>query len=235
MHSRHLVASAFVALLAAAALSGVAAAGSNGTPNERTRQRLQQCVDRWNVQHIWFWAKPGTSVQIKAGPCRTAIQYSYVKTYYFPCSLNRAGAYSCASHAFDPAAGDPPGPTSWNATTSAAGVLRLLTPPRRTLANHWPNWMRAYPLKDGYIVPLDSSGTRRPGITIAPETAPSVGPGIFGCAGGGALYGTYLSCGAGAVCFAVHLPVHTGDRLVCAAGPEGGRGSTKFQWATLSG
>src|SRR6266545_2886274 len=75
---------------------------------------LQACVIRWNWMHYGGWFVPSGHVRseparVRADPCHIDIAYRFRrgspqnKHYlglYFPCGLNRFGAYVCASHTY---------------------------------------------------------------------------------------------------------------------------------------
>jgi hypothetical protein len=229
-----IVVAAFVAAFITCAIPSIAQTTVHRSVADLTAstpaQRQQQCVDRWNAQHIWFWARSLSPAQVSAAPCRVIIPYGQPDNgNYFPCSLNQHGAFECATHAWTPADGSPS--RKWNAKLHIGGKLTLDVPPHVRLAKKWPRWMRVYAVKNGYIVPFDAAGRVRPGIVIKPPG--EGGSWIEACTSGGGKYGTMLSCVASTTCFAPRLPVAAGASVACAFGPDGGPGSTRFAWATV--
>ena len=142
---------------------------------------------------------------------------------YFPCSLNRFGAYVCPEHAV----GLPGGPprTGHNGRYFAKdGKIRLNRPPARPIAVPKPAWVRRYPVMQGFIDPFDRDGKLRPGLRLRRPARP------LSC-------GTYtdvnqstlIGCGAGLYCFVPRLPVRNKEVIACPTD----RGSRAFDRGRL--
>ena len=166
------------------------------------------------------YIRPGTRAIITStSPCEVYFDYGERGDGGFaalPCEVNRFGAYACAGHAHF----ELPGSTEWNATARTRGRLVLDEPPaqRRRIAR--PNWVKRFPVVDGYIRPFDSRGTLRRGLKLH-----GVAEAIDGCGAGRALTSTQLSRVTGYTCFAIKLPLRSGDRIACPDAP----GSTRFK------
>ena len=168
----------------------------------------------------WFGAYPNASVPAKVGsqPCRIEIAYRFRRSdpayphylgTYFPCSLNRFGAYVCASHAFG-LPDDPPRP-GYNARySSRSGSLRLDRPPQRVDATPRPDWVSRYPVDHGFIAPFDDRGRLRRGLTLRPDrrawcqTFRGIGQ-----------TSRLVYCGGSGYCFVPRLPVYAGELIAC--------------------
>jgi hypothetical protein len=210
-----------VAILLAAGVVGSSASTSSGA-SETGAAQLQACVDRWNWLHYngWFGHSRNTSIpaRVQARPCRLEVAYQphrhdnrAFRASYFPCRLNRLGAYVCASHAHG-LPNDPPR-RGHNARYSArSGRIRLDRPPARPVATPKPDWVRRYPVNDGFIVPFDRRGRLRSGLTLR-------GPTELRCATFASIRhrSRLLGCGAGLHCFVPRLPVRDRMRLACPA------------------
>jgi hypothetical protein len=156
--------------------------------------------------------------KVDANPCRVEIAYRLPRSdpaaraalgFFFPCRLNRFGAYVCASHA-DGAWDDPPR-RGYNARFwIRRGILRLDRPPARRPVVRKLEWVRRYPVDHGYIVPFDGRGRLREGLELR-------GPGRETCATFASIRQptTLLGCGAGFFCFVPKLPVRDGQPLAC--------------------
>jgi len=222
---RTLLFAAFLALC-----SGLAAkASSNGTRTDSVA--LQHCVDRfdWMRYGGWFGDPAHVTVPAKvvARPCRIEIAYRLRradKAYrdylglFFPCRVNRFGAYVCAEHA----AGLPgrPARKGYNARYFIrTGSIRLDRPPRRPVATPKPRWVRRYPVDHAFIVPFDRAGRLREGLTLR-------GPTMLRCRTFADIpqRSRLLGCGAGSYCFVPRLPVRNGEGLACPSD----RGSRVF-------
>jgi hypothetical protein len=119
---------------------------------------LQACVDRWNWMHYGGWFVPSAEVpsepaRVRAHPCRIEIAYRlprsdpsfrYLLGSYFPCRLNRFGAYVCASHAWDTAGRRPLHHLNARFFPKRNGRIVLDQPPERRLATPKPEWVRRY-------------------------------------------------------------------------------------------
>lgn len=218
--------------LALALWCGASALGARETSHESalgagsSAVDLQMCVTRWNWMHFqgWFGLEGNASVPatVRAEPCRVAIDYrlrpsdpaynDYLGTF-FPCSVNRFGAYVCASHALG-IPGDP-ARTGQNADYFIRrGRLQLRRPPARPVVTKKPDWVRRYRVDHSFIVPYDRRGRLRAGLTLrrtismACETFANIPHPT-----------TLLSCGAGLYCFASSLPVRDGERIACPTEP----------------
>jgi hypothetical protein len=97
-----------VILVGLAASLGASAARSGSPPSAAAQQ---SCVDRWNWMHYGGWFVASAEVRrvparVRANPCRIEIAYllaasgGHTLVPYFPCSVNRFGAYVCAAHAY---------------------------------------------------------------------------------------------------------------------------------------
>jgi hypothetical protein len=191
-------------------------------PESVSAALLQACVDRWNWMHFRgrFVPEDHISVpaKVKARPCRVEVAYRLQRSdrlyreylgFFFPCSVNGFGAFVCASHAVG-LPGDPPR-RGYNARYfRRSGRLRLSNPPARPVATEKPDWVRRYPVDQGFIVPFDRRGQLRAGLTLR------------GSIGAGCTTFTniprptrLIGCGAGLYCFVPRLPVRDGQRLAC--------------------
>lgn len=216
-----------IAILAAAAAVGTALPASTGL--DTTAQRLRACVDRWNWMHYdgMFGDRRHTSIpaRVQAGPCSIEVAYRPraegnrpFLSAYFPCRLNRFGAYDCAEHAHGLPA-DPPR-RDHNARYSVrSGRIRLDQPPARPVATPMPGWVRRYAVDHGFIVPFDGRGRLRAGIVLGKrsELTCQTFAGIRHRS-------RLLACGAGLYCFVPRLPVRHQARLACPSA----RGSRLF-------
>jgi hypothetical protein len=169
---------------------------------------------------------------VRADPCRVEIDYRLPRTdrnysdylgMYFPCSVNRFGAYVCASHAFG-LPGDPPR-TKQNARyVAATGTIRLDRPPSHPVSVREPACVRRYRVIDGFIQPFDSEGKLRAGLTLGRSV--SLACETFA---GHPEASTLLACGGGLSCFVPRLPVRNGQLLACPTSP----GSRTFERGRL--
>lgn len=224
-------ASGLIALALALGIAGASRAVPSVSP-----ALLQPCVDRWNWMHLEdrFVNDRLESVpaKVQARPCRVEVAYrfrhsdpayrDYLGTY-FPCSLNRFGAYVCASHALG-SPGDPPR-RGFNARYwKRSGRLRLDRPPAGPVATPKPDWVRRYPIEQGFIVPFDSRGRLRAGLTLNGNTG-------WRCQTFANIPqpSRLVYCGAAAYCFVPRVPVHDGERLACPTEP----GSRLFRKSRL--
>ncbi len=219
-----------VSLALAVVLTPISSGG--GAASAWDAVALQACVIRWNWMHYGGWFVPSGHVRseparVRADPCHIDIAYRFRrgspqnKHYlglYFPCGLNRFGAYVCASHTYGVPDGRPL--RGLNARYFASnGRIVLDHPPGRPVVPVKPEWVRRYPVDHGFIVPFDRRGRLRRGLTVAParplpcSTAPDDRrwPYLWGCGG------TML-------CFAPSRPPHAGELLMCPTEP----GSRRF-------
>ena len=183
----------------------------------------QACVEQWNWMHYVgdFIVPPLRSVPavVRTAPCRIEIDYRLpdaprIKSLYFPCEVNRFHAYVCAGHAHGRPT-DPPR-TGHNARYfSTTGRIQLARRPQHLVAVARPAWVKRYPVAQGFIVPFDSHGRLRPGLTLrAPLPAP------YTCATFPKTSRTTLiGCGAGLHCFVPRLPVSNHELLACPMTP----------------
>ena len=156
--SRSVVAAALVLL----GLAGIGPIRACSPSAERAAQDRQLCVDLWNGTKMRRVAWD-TIAFVSSSPCRVTLAIEPAperRRFQLRCALNRFGAYSCPSHAQEPF----PEP-GWNARTRR-GVLVLDHPPKRRLPLEPPAWARRYELLNGYILPFDRFGDRRPGVRI---------------------------------------------------------------------
>jgi hypothetical protein len=212
------------------------AAGDSATASPA---ELEACVERWNWMNYRHWF--GYSVapaRVQAAPCRVEIAYAlprtdrlhrlYLRSTYFPCLVNRFGAFVCPEHA----AGRPNGPRRFGHNARffpRNGRIELDTPPARAVTVRKPDWVRRYPVVAGFIVPFDSRGRLRSGLVL--RRRPDGNPTNTTCTtfadihNRSRLYG----CGAGSYCFARSLPPRDRQPLAC---PED-RGSRTFDRGVL--
>jgi hypothetical protein len=220
-------------VLAVLSATAVAARGATGLSRP---QALQQCVDRWNWMNYRGGFSPERNVvpvKVQAHPCRIEIAYRFKKSdpaykhylsTYFPCHVNRFGAFVCPEHAY----GIPDGPprTGFNARWNPrVGVMRLSNPPAHRIPAAKPAWIRQYPVELGFIVPFDRDGRLRSGLSLVgrPHRACTTYADIRERS---TLYG----CGAGYYCFAPSLPPRNHQRLACPRD----RGSRVFERGVLT-
>jgi hypothetical protein len=226
----------FVGILVAALLPLAAHRGPARTMPEVSARQPQACVDRWNwMNYRGNFAYSVAPTKVEAHPCRIEIAYAlprsehdyrlYVRSLYFPCSVDRFGAYVCTEHAI----GIPGGPprTGHNARYfPTTGRIRLDHPPSRAVATAKPAWLRRYRVVAGFIVPFDARGRLHAGIHLRVRAGVKTTCNTFAnVARRTRLYG----CGAGLYCFAPTLPPRDGQRLAC---PEQ-RGSVVFDEGVL--
>ncbi len=119
-------------------------------------------------------SREAVPAKVQARPCRIEIAYRversdpaykhYLGTY-FPCTVNRFGAFRCPEHAYG--VPDDPPRTGFNARFfPRTGRIRLHHPPVIPVATPKPDWVRLYPVQAGFIVPFDRQGRLRPGLTL---------------------------------------------------------------------
>lgn len=191
--------------------------GTTAAPISATTAALQACTDRFNWMNFsgWYGLSP-VPARVQASPCRVTIAYgtsAAEQSLSFPCVLDSYGAYSCASHAVGQMNGPPL--QGANATYyGKSGVLRLTTPGRVGAAPK-PDWMKEYPVDHGFIVPFDSQGKLRPGLTLIDSTWD------FNCTTStNTPWRTELiSCPASATCFVPTVPSYVGELAVCPTAP----------------
>lgn len=213
---------AFVPLL----LLIVVGCGSTHREKPSPASLRQACVERWNWLHYdhAFVPSPNRTapVTVKIRPCRIEIDYrlsrsdSLYKSYlgmYFPCALNRFGAYVCTTHALGLPGARPR--SGHNARYFVKdGAIRLNRPPPESISVPKPDWVRRYPITQGFIEPFDQSGKLRAGLRLA-GTLRTPGcttfPNIDRT--------TLIGCGAGLNCFVPRLPVRNGELVACPTDP----------------
>jgi hypothetical protein len=217
----------------------VALAGCSRTERNAlsTSQALQQCVDRWNWMHYHGAFSPTGAVvpaRVATHPCRIKVAYRFEKSNpaykhylstYFPCRLNRYGAFVCALHASGPVNGPPLRGlnASWD---PGLGVMRLYDPPAHSVPAAKPEWVRRYPVQDGFIVPFTRSGrlrrglalVRRPSLTCEMFTNIGQRWPAYDCGGAGELY-----------CFPSTLSPRNNQLAACSSS----QGSRLFRRAIL--
>jgi len=137
--------------------------------------------------------------------------YKHYLGTYFPCTVNRFGAFRCPEHAYG--VPDDPPRTGFNARFfPRTGRIRLHHPPVIPVATPKPDWVRLYPVQAGFIVPFDRQGRLRPGLTLRGRASSRTTCTTFaGIHQRSRLYG----CGAGLYCFAPSLPHRNRQRLAC--------------------
>lgn len=199
---------------------------------------LQACANRWNWMNYDGWFAGGRSsgtapAKVSASPCRVEIAYrpygsaSENRDFlgsYFPCTLNRYGAYVCASHAYG-MFGDPPR-KGFNARYFIkTGVIRLNHPPARAVVTPKPDWVRRYRVEVGLIVPFDAKGDFRSGLVIRGSISDGSCEEIADTPRSTKL----ITCPASLYCFVPRLPIYDGEALACPAKP----GSRVFRRGSL--
>lgn len=124
-------------------------------------EALQHCADRWNETRMAPFGS--TPAFVSSHPrCAVEVPDSPIPNAAFHCSLDAYGAYECDNHA---------GPATvglmhkLNATIKGA-TLTLDHPPRRPTPAHIPRWAAMYPITDGFVLPWDSNGRLRNGLTL---------------------------------------------------------------------
>jgi hypothetical protein len=198
-------------------------------------QELQVCAERWNwMNYRGHFARGVVPAKVQARPCRVEIAYGlrksdslyrlYLRTIYFPCTVNQFGAFECPEHAY----GTPTDPTRTGRNARyhpLTGQIKLNHPPAQPVATPKPDWVRRYPVAAGFIVPFNRHGHLRSGLKlkgrrsgIRCHTSPNL-------RWRSRLYG----CGAGLWCFVRSLPLHDRQPLAC---PED-RGSRVFDRGVL--
>lgn len=223
-----------LAVVLTVALGVIGNSQGSASPTHSPRD-LQACVDRWNwMNYRGHFARGVVPAKVQARPCRIEIAYAlrksdpgyrrYLRTIYFPCTVNRFGAFICPEHAWGTPK-DPPR-TGHNARFfPRTGQIQLDHPPARRLSTPRPEWVRRYPVLSGFIVPFDRRGRLRSGLRLTGHR------GAFTCT-------TYSSirqrtrlygCGAGLYCFAPSLPSYDGQPLACPRD----RGSRTFRRGVL--
>jgi hypothetical protein len=155
---------------------------------------------------------------VKTKPCRVEIDYRFsrsdplYKEYlgtYFPCALNRFGAYVCAEHAVG-LPRDPPR-TGQNARYFFKnGTIRLNRPPTGPVPLTKPDWVRRYQVTQGFIEPFDQRGRLRAGLRLRGRVA-ALSCGTFPNID----HSTLIGCGAGLYCFVPRLPVRNKELIAC--------------------
>ena len=156
---------------------------------------------------------------VKTRPCRIEIDYRLsrydplYKTYlgmYFPCVLNRFLAYVCAEHATG-LPGARPRRGQNGRYFAPTGRIQLRRPPTEPVSVPKPDWVRRYPVTEGFIEPFDQKGKLRPGIRLGKPLPPP-----WRCATFRNIDRTTLiGCGAGLYCFVPRLPVHDKEPIAC--------------------
>jgi hypothetical protein len=196
----------------------------------------QACVERWDWLHYdhAFVPSPGQTapVTVRIEPCRIEIDYRFSRSdpaykhylgTYFPCALNRFGAYVCTEHALG--LPDAPPRTGQNARYfSNDGTIRLHRPPTHPISVAKPDWVRRYPVTEGFIEPFDENGKLRTGLKLrgpVGSTACATFPNID--------HSTLIGCGAGLYCFVPRLPVRNKEPIACPTD----RGSRLFKRGRL--
>jgi hypothetical protein len=216
-----------VILVGVAASLGASVARSGSPPSAAAQQ---SCVDRWNWMHYGGWFVRSAEVRwaparVRANPCRIEIAYllagsgRHTLVPYFPCSVNRFGAYVCAAHAYGPANGLRLSGTNARFFPKRNGWMRLDYPRTHRPVTAKPSWVRRYEVDHGFIVPFDRRGRLRAGLTLTAArpfqcyTLPDdqQWPYLWGC-------------GGTSVCFAPTLPARRGELLACPTQP----GSRRF-------
>lgn len=182
---------------------------------------LQRCVDIWNRARM-DWPKTAANVRLGEDGCQITaggVEIAGVFATGFECWQPVPYSYRCASHGGALRVMDPQ-QRVWNAETDASAKLRLFDPPK---AGRLPLPKAApYPMFDGYIIPFDSKGQLRPGLTITETveveaTCYDPGPDDYP----GRCYLTYATC--------FRRPGGPADVVLC---PEDA-GSTRFHWVKL--
>jgi hypothetical protein len=195
----------------------------------------QACVERWNWLHYdhAFVPSPARTAPatVKTKPCRIEIDYRFSRSdpaykhylgTYFPCALNRYGAYVCTEHALG--LPDDPRRTGQNARYFFKdGTIRLKRPPTHPITITKPDWVRRYPVTEGFIEPFEN-GKLRTGLKLrghvgSPDCATF--PNID--------HSTLIGCGAGLYCFVPRLPVRNKELMACPTD----RGSRLFERGRL--
>jgi hypothetical protein len=205
---------------ASGAVLGTASARGSATLASDIRA-IQACADRWNwMNYRAQFAYEVVPAKVQAKPCRIEIAYRlkrrdpgykhYLGTY-FPCTVNRHGAFRCPEHAVGRP--DDPPRTGFNARFSPlTGRIRLYHPPSAPIATSRPDWVRSYPVEAGFIVPFDRQGRLRPGLTLRGRPSfRKTCTAFVAIRQHSRLYG----CGAGLYCFAPSLPPRNGQVLAC--------------------
>lgn len=216
---------ASVTLLAASsAVLGTASAPGSATSTSDA-QAIQACADRWNwMNYRGHFAREVVPAKVQARPCRIEVPYRleradpaykhYLGTY-FPCKVNRFGAFVCPGHAYG--LPDDPPRTGFNARFfPRTGQIRLYHPPAAALVTPKPDWVRLYPVDAGFIVPFDRKGRLRPGLRLRGRPSSRTT-----CTTFASIHerSPRYWCGAGLYCFARSLPPRNGQGLACAVEP----------------
>jgi hypothetical protein len=207
-------------------------------PREASRfspQALQACVERWNwMNYRGHFADGVAPAKVRTRPCRVEIAYTlprsdplyrlYLRTIYFPCAVNRFGAFVCPEHALGRPT-DPPRKGHNARYFPLTGRIQLDRPPAQPVATPKPDWVRRYPVAAGFIVPFDRDGRFRSGLKLRGRRSANKCFTFAKIRQRSRLYG----CGAGLYCFAPSLPHYDRQPLAC---PED-RGSRVFDRGVL--
>jgi hypothetical protein len=192
---------------------------------------LQRCVDIWNRAQM-EWPSVVANVRLVKEGCEitvAGIRTEGLVSVGFPCLQPVPYSFQCPGHGerlkyMDPAQ------RVWNAQADERGKLRLVRAPkgaRLPLPKAPP-----YPILDGYILPFDSDGNVRKGLTISEaQTGTCIGRGFVdhpdsvdcGWRDGGFSYIDHH-------CFKPPGPLEVGDIVLCSEGA----GETSFIQLKLS-
>jgi hypothetical protein len=153
-----------IIVVAVGAGSSVARSGSS--PSAAAQQ---SCVDRWNWMHYGGWFVGSAEVRwaptrVRTNPCRIEIAYLVTAgggrglAPYFPCVVNRFGAFVCAAHAYGAANGSRLSRSNATFFPKRNGSMRLDRPPTQHPLTAKPSWVRRYEVDHGFIVPFDRRG-----------------------------------------------------------------------------
>jgi WD40-like Beta Propeller Repeat len=195
-------------------------------------RRLQRCADIWNRARM-RWPTGVANVRLVHDGCQVTVGETHSHGFLltgFACSQPVRYSFECPSHGANLATMNP-AQRVWNALVDKRGKLRLVKAPagpRLPLPKAPP-----YPLLNGYVLPFNSDGTPRRGLTFTKtETGTCVGRGYI-------KHPDSERCGwqehsftyVDNDCFkAPGRPLRVGDVVLCPVGA----GSTKFIRLKLS-
>jgi hypothetical protein len=201
---------------------GASVACSGSSPSAAAQQ---SCVDRWNWMNYGGWFVGSAEVRwvparVRANPCRIEIAYlvaaggGHGLVPYFPCFVNRFGAFVCAAHAYGAANGLRLSRSNARFFPKRNGWMRLDRPPTQRPVTAKPSWVRRYEVDHGFIVPFDRRGRLRAGLTLSAAKP-------FQCSTlpDDRRWPYLWGCGGTSECFAPTIPARRGELLACPTQP----------------
>jgi hypothetical protein len=202
-----------------AAILATAGVGVSTAAQAPRQQRLQRCVDVWNLQNITWWTDARAEVAIIRSRCLVTIDGG--DGWTFGCWQPTLSSFQCPGHGS--MLNTKP---QWNALIDARSRLVLNRPwPGR----HLPVPKPMYPTWNGYYVPFTSSGQLRRGIRISRREQGTCWSGTSIGSSRTAVFRCSASSRGHDPCFAKTINVTIGGFVMCPVSA----GSPRFIKLTL--